>query len=695
MRQTTLIEVEPDHIEVRDSDIQWDTLEQEIFRTTDRDRMWKKGSPEPVYKIGIHAIIGSDDDGGNLHPVTPDQIEILAAELDVLFEPAGIQFAFDKTRDVEVLRDTLLNQSGTYDPAELANPPDKEPSLDKEPHRLECYRVGMLHPGKLVLLFIFGTNFEYDAKKKRWYNAGFPGGSSSGGSYTVTLSRRNVGAGFAAHEIGHFLHVGHTFPSGAPESVSEAAEMIREAVEKGRFTREEGLLVFDADRLRVSDTPPDAGPKLFKTVYGSACATTDTVEIPVTFSNGDKKTYFLKPDRGNFMGYYNGCTDIPHHFSAEQMERMRISIAHGNRQRLIAENPQVWEAPAVGCISRKAGQIDLLLPAGDACTYYKEWSGESDYPDRWAFLGGYRTDSMAVTSWAEGRLDIVARHIDGTVLHKGRENEEWFPSSLEWHRLGGQIVHSPAAVSWRPGRLDIVVHGKDDQVWHKCWDDHRGGWSPVGENWRSLGGKIVDSPAVVSWGPGRLDIVVHGRDGRVWHKSWDETRGTWSPQEGWATLGGQMIGSPAAVSWGPGRLDIIVHGRDGRVWHKSWDETRGDWSPKGDDWRALGGNILGSPSVASWGPGRLDIVAHGSDHRVWHKSWDEAKGSWSPTGGGWRALGGEIVGSPKIVSLGPGKLYIFARDRMGQLLRKRWDESTSEWYPSKTEWAYDRNAQGF
>src|SRR5262245_33167293 len=60
--------------------------------------------------IGVHAVIATDDDGAHASTVTPAYITSLIARCNQIYAPAGIQFRFDETLDVERVRSTLLNQ---------------------------------------------------------------------------------------------------------------------------------------------------------------------------------------------------------------------------------------------------------------------------------------------------------------------------------------------------------------------------------------------------------------------------------------------------------------------------------------------------------------------------------------------------------------------------------------------------------
>ena len=66
-------------------------------------------------------------------------------------------------------------------------------------------------------------------------------------------------------------------------------------------------------------------------------------------------------------------------------------------------------------------------------------------------------------------------------------------------------------------------------MYHKAFAN---GWHP----WEQLGGSFSSPPAVVSWGPDRLDIFALGKDFSVRHKTWAFQ---WLPSQlGWEDIGG-------------------------------------------------------------------------------------------------------------------------------------------------------------
>ena len=169
--------------------------------------------------------------------------------------------------------------------------------------------------------------------------------------------------------------------------------------------------------------------------------------------------------------------------------------------------------------------------------------------------------------------------------------------------------------------------------------------------------------------PNRIDVVAWRTDRSVSHSSYDGTR--WSA---WQSLSGDVDAPPALASWGPGRLDLIARGVDHALYHK-WMTPAG-WTTQ---WEYMGGNFVGTPAIVASSGNRLDLVARAADNSVWHKAWNGA--SWVPGVAQWRPLGGAIVDSPRLVSsstVGGRRLDVFARARDGSLLHAAVDPSGAQ-----------------
>ena len=84
------------------------------------------------------------------------------------------------------------------------------------------------------------------------------------------------------------------------------------------------------------------------------------------------------------------------------------------------------------------------------------------------------------------------------------------------------------------------------------------------------------------------------------------------PGETWSVGGLLATSSPALASWGPGRLDLFVRGEDNALWHYCLSD---DESP----WVSLGGVLTAAPAAASSGEGRIDVFAKGTDNAIWQR----------------------------------------------------------------------------
>jgi hypothetical protein len=141
---------------------------------------------------------------------------------------------------------------------------------------------------------------------------------------------------------------------------------------------------------------------------------------------------------------------------------------------------------------------------------------------------------------------------------------------------------------------------------------------------------------------------------------------------GWQSLGGSLTSAPDAASWGDGRLDVFARGTDSGLWTRSRDG--GQWS----GWAPLGGVVqTGSgPGAVSWSPGRLDVFVRGTDGALWHRWYDG--GRW----GGWESLGGVLTSGPDVASWSAGRLDVFVRGTDNGLWHRWFDGGRwSGWEP--------------
>ncbi|MEY2422812.1 MAG: hypothetical protein QOI95_2879 [Acidimicrobiaceae bacterium] len=297
--------------------------------------------------------------------------------------------------------------------------------------------------------------------------------------------------------------------------------------------------------------------------------------------------------------------------------------------------------------------ISLVGPY--VANYRYPWSGPFAPPGG----NGERSSPHAAATWGATRVDYVVRGTDNAVYWNYWNGSQW--SSYVY--LGAPTVNnvtaikgSPAIVSWGPGRLDLFVRSNDDKLWQRFTSNNGVSWS----NWFQpfSDGTLLSSPTVASWAPNRLDVFVTGSDGNIYQRFWDTT--TWSV---WLLRGKPasvaVTGNPAAASWGPNRLDVFVRGSDGKLWQTFWSGSAwATWSqPPGTTGGTIGtpANDGGDLDATSWGSGHYAVFIRGTDNGLY---WTNYVGSWSS----WARIGTTsnlLQGGPGADSRGLQQLDVF------------------------------------
>lgn len=176
----------------------------------------------------------------------------------------------------------------------------------------------------------------------------------------------------------------------------------------------------------------------------------------------------------------------------------------------------------------------------------------------------------------------------------------------------------------------------------------------------TLGG---NKPASISMSSNRIDVFAQTTNNQLYMRSRvNNVWGAWTQTPGVTATSG-----PSVASWGPNRMDLFVRGAQNDLLHSYYD---GSWH---FIWESLGGVLSSSPAAVSWGSNRIDISVRGTDNGVYLKSWD---GSWHD----WVALGGTMTAGPAISSYKPGRLDFFAQGQNGNLLHRWWEgQFVTEW----------------
>ncbi len=245
------------------------------------------------------------------------------------------------------------------------------------------------------------------------------------------------------------------------------------------------------------------------------------------------------------------------------------------------------------------GSIDLYVTGSDShvCEKTKNGSSFTTWRDLGALPGSGAVSDPAAVSWGAGRVDIAVRR--GSTLYI----KSWTTAGgyTSWQSLGtpgSSPASAPAIASWGPNRLDVFVRGTNDQLyWKKCTANCSGsagtwsGWSAI------AGGTFRGKPTAVGREVGVVDVFMHGMDDKLW--------GVELMNDSWggfylATAAGSLkwdancpdCSSPAVMSRGAGKLDVLIRGQDDQMWVTSWASPAPAWG----GYSAVGGVITSSPT---------------------------------------------------------------------------------------------------
>ena len=212
----------------------------------------------------VHAILCANDDGSGgaaeSNALDTNYLKQLIDTTNIIYKNVGVQFIYDPANDFERVNSTLLNLDFVVPAGLNFNLPESQPPLTDEQvnnlakaHAEERQRIGRKHRHKMVLLFCDGNMLVYDKNQGRWIityrTYAFSGEDAE---FVALPTGKGDLQGFAnllAHETGHYFHQWHTHGWQPANEEEAAAAIIKDAVEKGNLSVDDGAKVFDGDVL--------------------------------------------------------------------------------------------------------------------------------------------------------------------------------------------------------------------------------------------------------------------------------------------------------------------------------------------------------------------------------------------------------------------------------------------------------------
>jgi hypothetical protein len=242
-----------------------------------------------------------------------------------------------------------------------------------------------------------------------------------------------------------------------------------------------------------------------------------------------------------------------------------------------------------------------------------------------------------------------------------------------------KMKSAPSCVARDANHIDCYARGVDDKTWGKHWDSING-WG----DWESaLGGTTNAAPAVASLNSSNLEVVARGvGDSALYIKTWNGT--SWTAN--WTLIPGttgNTAGGAACVGHDGSHLSCAVPWKDGKIYFA--DRSSGTWS----SWQNTDLVSSVAPGISTWGSGRLDVFANGSNGSG---QTDNLIHVWTNNNGAsWNNfvedLGGDLKGAPACIGRNPhsgsfgwtGDLDCFARGSNDHIWQRTFDPDTNTW----------------
>ena len=187
-----------------------------------------------MYDIRIVAILTANDNGSQAATPSPAAIAQSVALANEVYNPHGVNFLFDATTDVYRFNDDFLNRDcrrrdrGVYTDPTVE--PGADPAFEGELMNQRRNEVALRFPGRITIYFTAGSRYAWSETERRWVYG--PRGYSWSNHLDefVSMAAHAAGDELMAHELGHYLHISHTFGH-TPATIADAAALIRKFVE--------------------------------------------------------------------------------------------------------------------------------------------------------------------------------------------------------------------------------------------------------------------------------------------------------------------------------------------------------------------------------------------------------------------------------------------------------------------------------
>jgi hypothetical protein len=306
--------------------------------------------------------------------------------------------------------------------------------------------------------------------------------------------------------------------------------------------------------------------------------------------------------------------------------------------------------------------------------HYARWTGTRWEDHEFTRAGGTMSGSPSEPNYSGG---ITLDHADPTRVFLAKQVNGVFEIQV-WRTTDGGHTWIQRVVTTASGRGNyraIRPRGQPGTDMDVVW--MRGGYPSFTDYRTAIDAEALSrdviNPAAAAPNGGQLEVLASEGTGGLIRKAYGPEGWT-----GWADLGrgpaGHRVGTPTVASSAPGRLDLFaVDQVTGHMLQRA--NQGGTWSSWSDRGAGPGGHGVAAPAVASWGPGRLDVVARDTVTNELLHWW--FNGSWHGPEQLARTPGGAFV--PSMAAWGPNRLDVFAISDRGRLAHAWWDGRWHAW----------------
>jgi hypothetical protein len=263
------------------------------------------------------------------------------------------------------------------------------------------------------------------------------------------------------------------------------------------------------------------------------------------------------------------------------------------------------------------GRLEVFITGSDGMLWHIwQVTAGGGWHNSWFSLGRPSAANLesppAVVRNADGRLEVFSIDTNGALWHIWQTSPNGTWSS--WVSLGTptnvQFVPTPGVNQNADGRLEVFIPGSDGALWH-IWQITAGGswhnsWFSSGQPSTTVG--IFFPAGVIQNADGRLEVFALGRDGALWHIWQTSPNGNWNTWTSFGTPSNvNFVTAPTVNRNKDGRLEVLITGNDGALWH-IWQTS------PGRDWSTL--VSLGAPTNTSLTPFSSPVVSENADGRL-------------------------------------------------------------------------------